>query len=238
MLLGAERLAQEPEQQDRVATLGAIQREGARLQQVVSGLGTPGSGLSAPPAQPVPVAPAAAPRAVPPAAPAGEPPSPPRAAPAPAASALAAPTLESTLRDALAIARGALDVRGLKLEVRVAPGSPHPRCPSPGVSRAVAALLLSASAVSPAGSAAVLRCERKPVLLRARDGGEVRRDFVMLALAHAGGLPPDQQQQAMQGNGSGPLGEAGRLARELGGFIRFAPLPGGGLESRLFLPAA
>jgi hypothetical protein len=106
------------------------------------------------------------------------------------------------------------------------------------VSRAVAALLLSASAVSPAGSAAVLRCERKPVLLRARDGGEVRRDFVMLALAHAGGLPPDQQQQAMQGNGSGPLGEAGRLARELGGFIRFAPLPGGGLESRLFLPAA
>jgi hypothetical protein len=60
----------------------------------------------------------------------------------------------------------------------------------------------------------------------------------MLALAHGGGLQPDQQQQAMQGTGAGPLGEAGRLVRELGGFIRFAPLPGGGLESRLFLPAA
>jgi hypothetical protein len=236
MLLGAERLAQEPEQQDRVATLGAIQREGARLQQVVSGLGTPGSGLSAPPAQPVPVAPAAAPRAVPPAAPAGEPPSPPRAAPAPAASALAAPTLESTLRDALAIARGALDVRGLKLEVRVAPGSPHPRCPSPGVSRAVAALLLSASAVSPAGSAAVLRCERKPVLLRGRNAEEIRREFLMLALAHGASLSATDQQRVLAGSDTGPLGEAWRLVREMGGFVRFAPLPTG-LETRLFLPA-
>jgi signal recognition particle receptor subunit beta len=149
-----------------------------------------------------------------------------------------APTLESTLRDALALARSALDGRGMRLEVRVAPGSTHPRCPAPGVSRAVAALLQGVSAISPTGSAAVLRCERKPVLLRGRDGAEVRREFLMLALAHGAGLPQVQQQQAMQGNGPGPLGEAGRLVRELGGFIRFAPLPGGGLESRVFLPAA
>jgi signal recognition particle receptor subunit beta len=149
-----------------------------------------------------------------------------------------APTLETTLRDALVLARTALDGRGMRLEVRVSPGSTHPRCPAPGVSRVVAALLQSVSAVSPSGSAAVLRCERKPVLLRGRDGGEVRREFLMLALAHGAALPPDQQQQAMQGSGPGPLGEVGRLVRELGGFIRFAPLPGGGLESRLFLPAA
>jgi signal recognition particle receptor subunit beta len=149
-----------------------------------------------------------------------------------------APTLETTLRDALVLARTALDGRGMRLEVRVSPGSTHPRCPAPGVSRVVAALLQSVSAVSPSGSAAVLRCERKPVLLRGRDGGEVRREFLMLALAHGAALPQDQQQQAMQGSGPGPLGEVGRLVRELGGFIRFAPLPGGGLESRLFLPAA
>ena len=34
------------------------------------------------------------------------------------------------------------------------------------------------------------------------------------------------------------LGQATRLFREMGGFVRFAPLPGGALEARVFLPVA
>jgi hypothetical protein len=34
------------------------------------------------------------------------------------------------------------------------------------------------------------------------------------------------------------MGQAARSIREMGGFLRFAPLPGGGLETRVFLPAA
>jgi hypothetical protein len=41
----------------------------------------------------------------------------------------------------------------------------------------------------------------------------------------------------LTGGDAGPLGEAWRMVREMGGFVRFAPLPGG-LEMRLFLPAA
>jgi hypothetical protein len=40
----------------------------------------------------------------------------------------------------------------------------------------------------------------------------------------------------LSGADPGPLGEAWRLVREMGGFVRFAPLPTG-LETRLFLPA-
>ena len=32
------------------------------------------------------------------------------------------------------------------------------------------------------------------------------------------------------------LTEVYRLVREMGGFVRFAPLPGGALETRVFLP--
>jgi hypothetical protein len=81
-----------------------------------------------------------------------------------------------------------------------------------------------------------MRCERKPVLLRTREG-EVKRDFLMFAMAHAARVSPEAQQEIMQGRGSGALGDMARLARQLGGFVRFAPLPGGGLETRAFLPA-
>jgi hypothetical protein len=83
----------------------------------------------------------------------------------------------------------------------------------------------------------LVRAERKPVLLRGRDGSEVKRDFLMIALTHAGGLGEAEQQQVLKGAFPGPLGEAHRLVREMGGFMRFAPLPGGALETRVFLPA-
>jgi hypothetical protein len=85
------------------------------------------------------------------------------------------------------------------------------------------------------GSRLSLRCERKPVLLKGRDG-EVKRDFLMLALAHTGTLTAEDQQRVIQGTDPGPLGQATRLFREMGGFVRFAPLPGGALETRVFLP--
>ena len=75
----------------------------------------------------------------------------------------------------------------------------------------------------------------KPVLLRSKDG-DVKRDFLMLALAHTGSLSADEQQRIVQGADAGVLGQATRSIRELGGFVRFAPLPGGALEARVFLP--
>jgi hypothetical protein len=74
------------------------------------------------------------------------------------------------------------------------------------------------------------------VLLRGRDGSEVRRDFLMLAIAHSDDLGAADQQQVVQGALAGPYGEAARLVRETGGFVRFAPLPGNRLEARLFVP--
>lgn len=65
----------------------------------------------------------------------------------------------------------------------------------------------------------------------------MRRDFVMLAVGHTGTLSPDDQARVQQGTQPGPFGEAWRVVREMGGFIRFAPLPGGALETRVFLPA-
>jgi hypothetical protein len=75
------------------------------------------------------------------------------------------------------------------------------------------------------------------VLLRGRDGSEVRRDFLMLAVTHAAGLAEADQQRVLAGADRGPLGEAWRLVREMRGFVRFAPLPGGSVETRVFLPA-
>jgi hypothetical protein len=75
------------------------------------------------------------------------------------------------------------------------------------------------------------------VLLKSRDGQQVKKDFLMLALSHGVEFPPETQQRIAQGAEPGPLGEMGRAVREGGGFVRFAPLPGGQLETRLFLPA-
>ncbi|HEX9202711.1 MAG TPA: hypothetical protein VF964_02020, partial [Vicinamibacteria bacterium] len=63
-------------------------------------------------------------------------------------------------------------------------------------------------------------------------------DFLMLALGHGASLSPEDQQRTLKGADPGPLGEAYRLVREMGGFVRFAPLPGGALETRVFLPVA
>jgi signal recognition particle receptor subunit beta len=140
---------------------------------------------------------------------------------------------ERTLRSLVASVRTALEGRGIMLDLRVAPFSP---APMGDYRRAVSALLRAVSDTASPGAAA-MRCERKPVLLRTSTG-EVRRDFLMIALAHSGGLPAQEQQRVLQGTGSGATAEAHRIVREMGGFLRFAPLSGGALETRIFLPVA
>jgi hypothetical protein len=130
-----------------------------------------------------------------------------------------------------------LQARGVQIDLRIPPNAAPPRCSPPTFKRAASALLHGLAAVSEPGTAIVMRSEKKPVLLKSKDG-EVKRDFLMLALSHGGAITADEQQRILQGAALGPLGEAHRLVREMGGFVRFAPLPGGALETRIFLPAA
>jgi hypothetical protein len=74
------------------------------------------------------------------------------------------------------------------------------------------------------------------VLFKGREG-ETRRDFLMLSIAQAGSIPAEDQNRLLQADPSA-MGGAAALVREMGGFVRFAPLPEGGLETRVFLPAA
>lgn len=161
------------------------------------------------------------------------------AAPRPATTPVpaAAPAgFEAIVRDGIAGVQAALQSKGVLVDNRVAPGLGLPRCPAQNAARAIG-LLLQAAGDRSTGTTFVARAERKPVLLRGRDGSEVRREFLMFAAAHGPVVPAEEQQQIVAGTSPGTYGDACRLVRELGGFVRFAPLPTGGLESRLFFPA-
>jgi signal recognition particle receptor subunit beta len=202
--------------------------------------------VTAPPPMPGPVAkpPLAAPLAAQPPSPPGSPPppSPPPAAPVRAAvvsspASASGAGLEHLVAEVLEGVRPVLAERRVRVESRLATGTLLPRCSPAGLRRAFALLVQGlALAVTPA-TGILVRAEKKPVLLRGRDGSEVKRDFVMLALTHAGGLAEADQQRVLKGGDPGALGDAQRLVREMGGFMRFAPLPGGTLETRVFLPA-
>jgi hypothetical protein len=145
--------------------------------------------------------------------------------------------LEALVRSAVAQHRAPLDARGVSVQSRIPPGTALPRGGSEELQRTLGGLISALGGIVPARSSVALRCERKPVLLKGAQG-EVKRDFLMLALAHDGALGPDDQQRIAAGSDPGPFGDAVRLVRDLGGFVRFAPLPGGGLETRVFLPAS
>jgi hypothetical protein len=202
----------------RVSTTKAIQDEALRLRSIVHGLGRrvaeakPGESRSAPPPPSGPASPAAAPSA----APAGM------------------RGMELLVRGAILAAQPILSPRGLSVDVRVTPGTPTPRGPGSEVERVVVSLLTGLARVASPGGA-MLRCEKKPVLLKS-SSGETRRDFVMIAVANGGGPSEVDQQRVLQGGDPGPMGETYRLVRGMGGFMRFAPLAGGGVETRLFLP--
>jgi hypothetical protein len=157
--------------------------------------------------------------------------------PPPPVPPAAAASLDRLVAEVLAGVSVALAARRVSVENRIVSGAPLPRCSPAGLRRAVASLVQGlAGAVTPA-TAILVRAEKKPVLLRGRDGSEVKRDFLMVALTHASGLTEADQQRVLKGSDPGALGEAHRLVREMGGFMRFAPLPGGALETRVFLPA-
>jgi hypothetical protein len=145
--------------------------------------------------------------------------------------------LDGLVVDVVQAMRAALSARAVSVEIRMTRGAALPRCSPTSLRRAFAGLFQGLAGVVAPQSAIVLRAERKPVLLRGKDGGETKRDFLMVAATHAGGLTEPDQQRILHGADTGPFGETQRLVREMGGFIRFAPLPGGALETRLFLPA-
>jgi hypothetical protein len=150
-------------------------------------------------------------------------------------SAAGASSLDALLREAADAVRSDLQLNAVSVNLKIAPGASLPKCPPASLKRAASSLLQGLAMATTHGSAIAVRSERKPVLLRTRDG-EVKRDFVMLAATHATTLSQDAQQRVLQGADPGPLGDVYRLVREMGGFVRFAPLPGGALETRVFLP--
>ena len=193
----------------RAGAVAIIQQEAARMRALIQSLGT-AAVVSAPHRPPSPAVDAAG---------------------APAASGF-----EQFLRDVLVTAREPLDAQQISVDLHIPPGTLSPSCPPPTLHRALAETFEGlAGAISPFSQVQV-RCERKPVLFH-DGGGEVTRDFLMVALAHNGTLSSQDQQRIVDGLDDGPLGQASRLIREMGGFVRFAPLPGGTSETRVFLPA-
>jgi signal recognition particle receptor subunit beta len=208
------------------ALVGGIRREAARLRKVLRDFGQAANAPPGPEAsgQQVP-APKAAVRPTP------TPPTAPRRT-----GGEGPPTLEELVREVVETVRASLGARRITVGSRVAPGGPLPRCSPAGLRRAVGALLEGLSVVVAPGSAIAVRAERKPVLLRGRNGRDLRRDFLMLALTHPPGLGEEDQGRILKGADTGRLGEGYRLVREMGGFLRFATLPQGHLETRVFLP--
>jgi signal recognition particle receptor subunit beta len=242
--LGLDAIQAEAEQ----AHVPAITREVSRIRQVMGDLGRATGSAAAAPAAAAPVLRPAPPAALPPpavlplAAPPPVAPVTPRAGAPPLFATPSPPAggtlgLDSVLREATDGARAALERNAVAVNLKVAPGTALPRCPVSTLRRAAVALLSGLARSTTHGAAIVLRSEKKPVLLRTRDG-EVKRDFLMLAASHSSSLTAEDQQRVLQGADPGSLGEAYRLVREMGGFVRFAPLPGGSLETRVFLPAA
>jgi signal recognition particle receptor subunit beta len=258
----SSRLAAAQDDAHRAALTSAIENQVKRLQQLLRDTGrpqgsrapgpphtppTPPRGVSAPAPPPRPSPPSPPPPPLPfpsPARPAAgheaqrvAPPAPPLASPAAAPPSPGA-GLDGLVAEVAQALAPALALRPVTVENRIPRGAPLPSCSPASLRRALAALLQGVAAVVAPQSAIVLRAEKKLVMFRAKDGGEQKRDFMMIAVTHAGGLADGDQQRVLRGADNGPLGEAQRVVREMGGFIRFAPLPGGALETRVFVPAA
>jgi signal transduction histidine kinase len=231
----------EDAREKRLQAVTSIQTEANRLRRIMQELGQAGSaataGATPAPAAPIPdqALPVSAHHQT--ARVAHLPPVPVVAAPQPAPPPQAGPTANAAVRDAVAAARAELQARGVSVEMRVPPVVLSPRVPAPRLTQALTRLLEHVARQAPQGSSVEIRAERKPVLLRGRDGSEIKRDFLMLATAHHGELTAEQQQGALHGSDAGPLGQACSTVKNIGGFVRFAPLGGGRQETRFFVPA-
>ena len=222
----------------RTAAIAAIKREADLTQRRVQAISTGG----APPAASAPVAGPATRLAQQVSAQrqgAGGPLPPPtsgspKAGDGAASSSAALSQLEAALKEGVRLAQAGLTASGGTVEFAQIAGE-LPLCPPAHVSKLVKAAVEGAAALAPSGKISV-RSEKKPVLLKSRDGTESKRDFLMLMVAQPALIPVDEQQKIPTGAGSGSLGEAGKLVREVGGFTRFAPTSAGGTEARFFLP--
>jgi mutual gliding-motility protein MglA len=219
----------------RNAAIAAIKREADLTQRRVQAIST---GAALPPAS----APMAGPatrlaQQVSAQRQAGSPLPPPKAvsnAPVQAGPAASSSQLEAALKEGVRLAQNGLSAAGGTVEFAQI-GGDLPLCPPAHVSKLVKAAVEGAAALAPSAKISV-RSERKPVLLKSRDGSETKRDFLMLMVAQPTMIPIEEQQKIPTGAGAGALGEAGKLVREVGGFTRFAPTSAGGTEARFFLP--
>ena len=90
-------------------------------------------------------------------------------------------------RGAAPTAPRAPDDRKISVDLRIPAGTLPPNCPHPTLHRALAETFEGLAGAMTPHSQVFVRCERKPVLLRAPEG-EVKKDFLMVALAHNGTL--------------------------------------------------
>ena len=201
------------DEEKRAAAVGSIRQEAERLRGVIRRLGQAAASAALPPPGAFPTTGTFA-----------------------AVSEAATPDDLSGLLRAVTHDLGpALAARQLTFDMNVPTGTRLPSGPRPIVQRALTALFSRLAETAGGRSALILRFERKPVLLRTREG-EVRRDFLMLSLSQQGGVPADEQSRISQGEAT-VVGGAARLLRDLGAFVRFVALPNG-LETRVFLPTA
>ncbi len=216
----------------RNAAIAAIKREADLTQRRVQAISTGGAvpPSSAPMAGPATrLAQQVSAQRQPPSAPLP----PPKAAPAPAPSTgssspgqtAVVSALEAMLKEGVRLAQAGLAANGGSVEFAQIAGDP-PLCPPEHVSKLVKAAVEGAAALAPSARIS-LRSEKKPVLLKSRDGSESKRDFLMLMIAQPALIPVEEQQKIPSGAGTGALGEAGKLVREVGGFTRFAPTVNG-----------
>lgn len=236
ILSHAELAASYKDEARRATAIGNLQQEASRLRQLLAQLGrvaAPAAGPRRAEAPSVPLPPLEATPPVGPVTPRAA--APPVVVPPSPVSAAGAASLDALVREAADAVRSDLQLNAVTVNVKIPPGSSLPKCPPGALKRAASALLQGLAVATMHGTAIAVRSERKPVLLRTREG-EVKRDFVMLAATHATTLTQEGQQRVLQGADPGPLGDVYRLVREMGGFVRFAPLPGGALETRVFLP--
>jgi signal recognition particle receptor subunit beta len=144
-------------------------------------------------------------------------------------------SVEESLRLGVEAARGATDFRGLRVALDVAPALARPRCASATIRQAVAALLEGISDGSPPASTAEIHADRRSVVIK-HPQGDVRSDFLVIAAKHGLIFSEQERSRILRGAEQGSMGEASRLVRKAGGFLRFEALGGEHQETRIFLP--
>src|SRR6185503_14736992 len=154
----SSRLAASTDDAHRASLVAAIEHQVKRMQQMLRETGQPaGSRAPAPPPRPSqgPAPPLPFPSPARP-APASEAPAARAAAPA-AAVAVSASALDGLVAEMVQLSRPALAARPVSVELRMAPGTPLPRCSPIGLKRSFAALFQGLSAVVAPQSAIVVR---------------------------------------------------------------------------------